>query len=327
MDLNYLINVLQNKINVLTNAKTQAFSIGDLNQISIIEKELLETQNTLSQLILLNQITTASATLNSTPDQIIANGVQSLRNSVQGPSSSAIINGYDVSAYATDPQYEQKIWTIIENIPLFNVVGDIDDYIQDSASGSPVTGDMIYRAVTQYNVDLPLLIAIIQNDSSFGTAGVGARTFNPGNVGNTGYAEQSYPSWYDGVCAVAEWLSRHRVEYTVTPTPVVANETSVTEAVLPPTTPVVFRISTDVAQPVLEQVIAPSDVSTGNPAVTESSSTPEIQNTPVLDLRNATTSSSRDTDQIIAPIDTIPSTDISATSTQAYKRSKSKKVV
>ena len=87
---------------------------------------------------------------------------------------------------------------------------DINNYIQGLNPGSPVTGDMVIAAAAQYNVDIPLLVAIMQNDSGFGMLGVGARTNNPGNVGNTGSEERSYPTWAEGVAAVAEWLSRHR---------------------------------------------------------------------------------------------------------------------
>jgi hypothetical protein len=70
---------------------------------------------------------------------------------------------------------------------------------------------MVLVAVNQYSVDMVVVLAIMQNDSLFGTTGVGARTFNPGNIGNTGTAEYSYPAWADGVTAVAGWLDNHRV--------------------------------------------------------------------------------------------------------------------
>lgn len=51
----------------------------------------------------------------------------------------------------------------------------------------------------------------MQNDSMFGTLGIGATTYNPGNIGNTGSATRSFGSWDEGIAAVAEWLSQHRV--------------------------------------------------------------------------------------------------------------------
>jgi len=58
-----------------------------------------------------------------------------------------------------------------------------------------------------------MILAIMQQDSSFGTQGKAVRTKNPGNVGNddTG-ALQYYPSWDSGVLAVANNLSKRRVE-------------------------------------------------------------------------------------------------------------------
>lgn len=215
MDIQYLIQMLQNKITALNNAKSQALSIGDFEQISVIEKELLDTQHTFSQLTMLLDMTQAAMVANVSAAEVVSSGLNALQNvppSIQGPSAGAVINGYDVSAYATDALYEQKIRTILDGMIAFSTPADVDVYIQDMAPGSPVTGDMVYAAVIQYSVDLPLLLAIMQNDSAFGTKGVGATTYNPGNIGNTGSATRSFGSWEDGVNAVAEWLSQHRVE-------------------------------------------------------------------------------------------------------------------
>lgn len=215
MDIQYLIQILQNKITALNNAKSQAVSIGDLDQLAVIEKELLDTQHTFSQLTMLVNMTQAATAANVTVSTVVENGLNAAQNippAVQGPSAAATVNGYDLSAYATDALYEEKIRTILSGMIAFSTPADVDAYIQDTAPGSPVTGDMVYAAVNQFSIDLPLLLAIMQNDSDFGTKGVGATTYNPGNVGNTGSATRSFPSWADGVSAVAEWLSAHRVQ-------------------------------------------------------------------------------------------------------------------
>lgn len=201
---------MQNKESMLSNAVGQAFSSGDLERMTALEKELFETQNTLSQLRLLSEINHAAASTNSTPAEVVASGVDSLAHNVQGPSAEAIVNGYDISAYATDPLHEQKIQNLISSMPAFNSIGDIDAYIQFAAPGSPVTGQMVQNAASLYTVDLLLMLAIMQNDSNFGTIGIGARTYNPGNVGNNGIEERNYPSWEEGVSAVANWLFHHR---------------------------------------------------------------------------------------------------------------------
>jgi hypothetical protein len=121
-----------------------------------------------------------------------------------------IVNGFDISSYATDPFHEQKIRGIIYALPPFTTPDALDVYIQTFFSGSPVTGAMIFASAKEYGVDIPLMVAIMQNDSGFGTLGVGAVTYNPGNVGNTGSATHTYPSWAEGVSAVANWLNTHR---------------------------------------------------------------------------------------------------------------------
>jgi hypothetical protein len=162
---------------------------------------------------MLVDMTQAAVAANVTAAEIVSSGIDALQNvspTIQGPSAGAVINGYDVSAYATDALYEEKIRAILSGMIVFSTPADVDAYIQDMAAESPVTGDMVYAAVNQYSIDLPLLLAIMQNDSAFGTKGVGATTNNPGNIGNTGSATKSFGSWDEGVMAVAEWLSRHR---------------------------------------------------------------------------------------------------------------------
>jgi len=215
MDIASITQILTNRLNTLNDGRIRAISAGDIDQVNIIDKDLLETKNSLKQLAMLGEVSAAAAIANTTSAEIVASGIDAVSSvnqvpTVQGPSAGAVINGYDVSAYATDPQYEQKIQDIVNTMPSILTAIDIDAYIQSINPGSPVTGDMVFEAATTYSVDIPLLVAIMQNDSSFGTAGVGARTNNPGNVGNTGVEERLYPTWRDGVLAVAEWLNRHR---------------------------------------------------------------------------------------------------------------------
>ncbi|KND47041.1 MAG: hypothetical protein AB199_01250 [Parcubacteria bacterium C7867-004] len=210
MNIDYLTQLLTNRLAALALSKDQAFQSGDLERINLLDVEMAEVENTLSQLRLLSNITIAAAVANTTPAQIVSTGLDAVQNIVQGPSAGAVINGYDISAYATDPLYEQKVQGILDAMPAFVTAEDIDTYVQEAAPGSPVTGAMILAAASENLVDSRLMMAIMRNDSQFGTQGVGARTNNPGNVGNTGTSEQMYPSWDEGVRAGAEWLSRHR---------------------------------------------------------------------------------------------------------------------
>lgn len=278
MNVSYLIQVLEKKEIILSNAKAQAFSVGDLDGLNTVDKELLETQSTLSQLRLLADVTHAAAQNNTSAADLLASSLDSLQTPVQGPSAGAIINGYDISSYATDPLYEDKIRAILAALPTFEHIEDVDAYIQAIAVGSPVTAMMIKNAVEKYNVDVPLLIAIMQNDSQFGTEGVGARTNNPGNVGNTGYATQSYASWDDGVAAVAEWLSRHKVVVEDTPptpevvpvavTPIVPKPEPVVPIVLPATT------TPATSTPLFPEATSTPPIATSSPSVGEASTTP-----------------------------------------------------
>lgn len=172
-----------------------------------------------------------------------------------GMNPGSIINGYDVSTYATDPLYEQKIQSILYALPPFATPNDLDVYIQTFFPGSPVTGNMVFAAANQYNVDMPLLIAIMQNDSQFGTLGIGAKTFNPGNVGNTGLTTQSYPSWDLGVAAVAEWLNNHRA--TVAPVPDSTPLPTIDATQQAPVASPVTEPSFDIASPVSSTSTAP----------------------------------------------------------------------
>ncbi|MDR0282255.1 MAG: hypothetical protein LBI53_02805 [Candidatus Peribacteria bacterium] len=47
---------------------------------------------------------------------------------------------------------------------------------------SPLTADMLVTSAKAYEIPVSYLAAVIKNDSSYGTAGIGARTNNPGNV-------------------------------------------------------------------------------------------------------------------------------------------------
>lgn len=99
----------------------------------------------------------------------------------------------------------------------------LDSYIQNNDSNSPVTGQMILTAAKQTNVSPAILTALLNNESGFGTAGVGASTMNPGNVGNTGSATKSFGSWQEGVTAAAQQLARRSVsQYANSSNPIVA---------------------------------------------------------------------------------------------------------
>lgn len=205
MNVEYLIQLLENKMIVLNNSKAQAFMIGDLASITAIETEIAGVTDTLYKLRLLLD---ASITVGSINTNLVE--AMTLAPSVITDGSLEPLSIYDITSYATDPLHEQKIAEILSTIGPMISPEEIDAYIATEATGSPVTGAMILAAAQEYNVDVRLMMAIMEQDSRYGTAGIAITTLNPGNVGNTGTSTQSYPSWEEGVMAVAAWLSRHR---------------------------------------------------------------------------------------------------------------------
>jgi hypothetical protein len=107
--------------------------------------------------------------------------------------------------------HEEKIMNILSKMGVMDTAEKIDHYINGKYLSSPVTGEMIMSAASAYSVDARLMMAMIEQDSSFATAGKAVRTLNPGNVGNDDSGNlRTYESWQEGVTAVAAWLSRHR---------------------------------------------------------------------------------------------------------------------
>ena len=71
---------------------------------------------------------------------------------------------------------------------------------------------MIVAASNKTGVDPYTILAIAQHESKFGTLGAGARTFNPGNVGNVDSgATKNMGDWQSGVDALAGNISRRKI--------------------------------------------------------------------------------------------------------------------
>ncbi len=120
------------------------------------------------------------------------------------------IGGFNIGPYATDPHHEEAIKSIMKGLKFENAK-DADKYIHNIAKGSPISGEMIFSAAKEYNVKPEIIAALMQQDSAFGTKGLGARTYNPGNVGNDDSGHiMNYGNWELGVYAVGDWLSKHR---------------------------------------------------------------------------------------------------------------------
>ena len=126
------------------------------------------------------------------------------------------IAGYNIGPYATASNHEAVVVSVYSR--LMTTVGSrptaesISAVINQYSSRSPITGAMVLQASQRYNVDPILIMALMQVDSGYGTAGKGANTRNPGNVGNMDDGRtRTFTTWQEGVNAVADWLNRHRI--------------------------------------------------------------------------------------------------------------------
>jgi len=129
-----------------------------------------------------------------------------------------VVGGFDIGVYATDPNHERAVAQHLSNIGTLETSEDIDEYVQRVAPNSPVTSDMIRNTSEKFGVPWEMLVAMMQQDSSLGTKGKGARTFNPGNVGNDDAGNiVNYGDWQTGVDAVGAWLNNHRATVELTP--------------------------------------------------------------------------------------------------------------
>lgn len=216
MNVEYLLQLLGNRFNALTSAKEQAFLTGDLERINALDVEINGVLDTINKLKLLEGISQTALVTPFTEAEVVKNGIEAsfsssnTTNTVSDPTG--IMLGYDISSYATDPLHEEKIADILNYIGEMDTIEKIDAYIKEESIGSPVTGYMVYNSAQKYNVDARLMLAIMELDSRFGTAGIAIETLNPGNVGNTEVETTTYDTWEDGVDAVALWLDDHRVK-------------------------------------------------------------------------------------------------------------------
>ena len=280
MNIEYLIQLLENKMIVLTNAKTQAFSVGDLNTINSAEAEMAGINDTLYKLRLLLAATQAAESANTDISTMIAAGVETMKSApFMMTNATECLAYYDITSYATDPLHEQKIADILTYMGAMNSAADIDIYLENEVVGCPLNGSMIFNAAQEYNVDCRLLMAIMEQDSRYGTAGIAVSTFNPGNVGNTGTATRTYSSWQAGVEAVAQWLDNHRIVATPIDIPVTpidepaeipyVDESIITGPVPPVENPIIEEPITTPPTPIVEPTpeTPPIDNPTSTPPI------------------------------------------------------------
>lgn len=150
--------------------------------------------------------------VNGVKGRVLSDGTISTQESGPISMNSGVVGGYDIASYATDPNHEKRVATIYSKTSNLSTPEQIDSYIKSVAPNSPVKAQDVIDAANATGTDPGMILAIMQQDSTFGTQGKAVRTLNPGNVGNTDSgATQSFPSWKDGVLAVAKNLSKRKV--------------------------------------------------------------------------------------------------------------------
>jgi len=184
MNIDYLIQVLTNRLNMLNQSKDQAYITGDLDRVNAFDTEINSVQDTLYKLRLLNDVNNAAVATGVTTTEAMKNAIDSTQNndastSASGSGDTTPLLHYDLSTYAADPLYIDKITHTLSNIGAISSAADVDKYIQAADPGSPVTGDMVWAAAQSYVVDVRLLMAIMQLESGFGTVGVRREHFQP----------------------------------------------------------------------------------------------------------------------------------------------------
>jgi hypothetical protein len=146
------------------------------------------------------------------------------------PSAQAGVSGYDLSTYATDPSYTQKVSAISSSMGAITSAQDAQTYITDNFPSSPITGDMIMNSSTLLGIDPNVLMAQIQEESQMGTSGVAMADNNPAGItwsqtyqdANPGTSKGSarpeaeggnyvhFATMQDGMNAEADWLAQHQ---------------------------------------------------------------------------------------------------------------------
>ena len=290
MNIDYLIQLLSNRLATLVLSKDQAFQVGDLERINVVLAEMSDVDATISKLKLMQSLEQTAFATSSSFTSVVKNAVENafVPSVVNG--STEVLLKYNIEPYATDPYHETKIQTILENMPALDLPDQIDAYLRKSTPDTPLTGLMIYNSATKYNVDIRLTMAIMELDSRYGTQGLGARTFNPGNVGNNGIDERTYGSWEAGVDAVANWLNNHRIAQPEAPIVSPVIEPAATYTTVPAATPVpdTVVVTPDTATAVTSVATSTSPIATSTePAVEPVATTTE----PVVEAVPATATS------------------------------------
>lgn len=201
--IDYLLTQRQNEINREVDTKKQIESMAIQAAYNGAPTSLIAQMRALTDPVQAAQL--GASFLKGNLESVNGSNVTGISNPQD------VIEGFDLGSYATDPTHEQQIRNIMSQMGKITSTSQIDSYIKSKAPNSSITPQMITSASQKYGVSWELLMAIMQQESNFGTSGVGARTYNPGNIGNVDSGgTTNYGSWDKGVDAIGAWLSNHK---------------------------------------------------------------------------------------------------------------------
>lgn len=307
MKIEELIQLLDNRLREFKLSRDYARMSGDLERMNAADKEIIGLEDTLYQLNLLIDTTKSAAVREEILTEVITDG------------SVSVLGEYDITSYATDPLHEEKVMNILSKMPVMDTTEKIESYIRGKYLSSPLTGEMVMSASLAYNVDTRLMIAMMEQDSSLGTAGLAVRTLNPGNVGNDDAGNiRTYASWQEGVTAVAEWLNRHRTSGI--PFEEVISEEAGAQSIesTATSTPSIIIPITATSTPVMT---IPIPTSTTTSTTTTATTTPTNTNPIPTSTTSTTTATSTPVTTIPTPTSTTTSTTTTATTTPVFDSS------
>lgn len=124
------------------------------------------------------------------------------------------IMGYDFTNYATDPKWGVGVSNLLNKIPSIKTAADIVAYLQKVSPKSPMiaAAPSIIQIAQQNNIDPKLMLAIMGQESSYGTAGRAVKTFNVANIGNVDSgANTNWGTWENGIQALAKNINQRVV--------------------------------------------------------------------------------------------------------------------
>jgi hypothetical protein len=138
---------------------------------------------------------------------------QSTPSGVVHAPEKGILEGVDITKWATDPNHEKNSARIYKLMPEVATSSEIDQYIKSKAPKAKITGQMVLKAAHDYNVPIKVVLTIAQQDSMFATKGLGKRTNNPMNWGNDDSGRiAKFKRVEDGLRRGIEQLSKFKVD-------------------------------------------------------------------------------------------------------------------